>query len=103
MLEKYHEGIIALSACLAGEIPNKILKEDFDGARAAANKMRDIFGENNLFSSLYTKKQVMWNRIFLSDIMHIICDNHRNPKFPGKTNQAGIYLGLLTNSMILQL
>ena len=43
MLEKYHEGIIALSACLAGEIPNKILKEDFDGARAAANKMRDIF------------------------------------------------------------
>ena len=44
VLEKYHEGIIALSACLAGEIPNKILKEDFDGARAAANKMRDIFG-----------------------------------------------------------
>ena len=38
VLEKYHEGIIALSACLAGEIPNKILKEDFDGARAAANK-----------------------------------------------------------------
>ena len=52
MLEKYHEGIIALSACLAGEIPNKILKEDFDGARAAARKMRDIFGENNFFLEL---------------------------------------------------
>ena len=52
VLEKYHEGIIALSACLAGEIPNKILKEDFDGARAAANKMRDIFGENNFFLEL---------------------------------------------------
>lgn len=38
VLEKYHEGIIALSACLAGEIPNRILKEDFDGARAAARK-----------------------------------------------------------------
>ena len=52
VLEKYHEGIIALSACLAGEIPNKILKEDFDGARATANKMRDIFGENNFFLEL---------------------------------------------------
>ena len=52
VLEKYHEGIIELSACLAGEIPNKILKEDFDGARAAANKMRDIFGENNFFLEL---------------------------------------------------
>ena len=52
VLEKYHEGIIALSACLAGEIPNKILKEDFDGARAAARKMRDIFGENNFFLEL---------------------------------------------------
>ena len=52
VLEKYHEGIIALSACLAGEIPNRILKEDFDGARAAARKMRDIFGENNFFLEL---------------------------------------------------
>ena len=52
VLEKYHEGIIALSACLAGEIPNKILKEDFDGARAAVRKMRDIFGENNFFLEL---------------------------------------------------
>ena len=49
MLEKYHEGIIALSACLAGEIPNKILKEDFDVARAAANKMRENIGVNNFF------------------------------------------------------
>ena len=52
VLEKYHEGIIALSACLAGEIPSRILKEDFDGARAAARKMRDIFGENNFFLEL---------------------------------------------------
>lgn len=52
ILEKYHEGIIALSACLAGEIPNKILKEDFEGARAAARRMNDLFGAGNFFLEL---------------------------------------------------
>ena len=33
LLEKYHEGLIALSACLAGEIPRKLLQDDYDGAK----------------------------------------------------------------------
>ena len=81
VLEKYHEGIIALSACLAGEIPNKILKEDFDGARAAANKMRDIFGENNFFLELQDhgiRQQTQVNtsliRRWLSQMMCIISE-----------------------------
>ncbi|MDD7114688.1 MAG: DNA polymerase III subunit alpha [Lachnospiraceae bacterium] len=52
ILEQYHEGIIALSACLAGEIPNKILKEDFEGSRAAARRMNDLFGPGNFFLEL---------------------------------------------------
>ena len=52
ILEKYHEGIIALSACLAGEIPNKLLKDDYEGARAAALHMQNIFGEGNFFLEL---------------------------------------------------
>ena len=52
ILEQYHEGIIALSACLAGEIPNKILKEDFEGARAAARRMNELFGPGNFFLEL---------------------------------------------------
>ena len=52
ILERYHEGIIALSACLAGEIPNKILKEDYEGARAAARRMNDLFGQGNFFLEL---------------------------------------------------
>ena len=36
LLEKYHEGLIALSACLAGEIPRKLLQDDYDGAKEAA-------------------------------------------------------------------
>lgn len=52
ILERYHEGIIALSACLAGEIPNKILKEDYEGARAAARRMNELFGPGNFFLEL---------------------------------------------------
>ena len=52
ILERYHEGIIALSACLAGEIPNKILKEDYEGAREAARKMNALFGPGNFFLEL---------------------------------------------------
>lgn len=49
VLEKYHEGIIALSACLAGEVATHLRKNDYDGARDAAIKYRNIFGEGNYF------------------------------------------------------
>lgn len=49
VLEKYHEGIIALSACLAGEVATHLRKNDYDGARDAAIKYRNIFGADNYF------------------------------------------------------
>lgn len=49
LLRQYHEGIIALSACLAGEIPRFLTQNDYDAAKAAALEYRDIFGENNYF------------------------------------------------------
>ena len=52
VLEEYHEGLIALSACLAGEIPNRILKDDYEGAKAAAIRLREIYGEGNFFLEL---------------------------------------------------
>ena len=52
VLETYHEGIIALSACLAGEIPRKIVKEDYEGAKESALRLRNIFGEENFFLEL---------------------------------------------------
>ena len=48
-LEKYHEGIICLSACLAGEIPRLIEKGDYEAAKATAIKYRDTFGAGNFF------------------------------------------------------
>ena len=52
VLRKYSEGIIALSACLAGEIQHRLLNGDYDGARREALEMRDIFGEDNFFLEL---------------------------------------------------
>ena len=52
VLRKYHEGIIALSACLAGEVQHRLLNGDYDGARREALEMRDIFGEDSFYLEL---------------------------------------------------
>ena len=44
LLEQYHEGLIALSACLAGEIPRCLSAGDYDRARQTALRYRQIFG-----------------------------------------------------------
>lgn len=49
VLEEFHEGIIALSACLAGEVAVKLGSMDYEGACEAALRHRRIFGENNYF------------------------------------------------------
>lgn len=49
VLSEFHEGIIALSACLAGEVATHLRKDNYEGARDAAIKYREIFGENNYF------------------------------------------------------
>lgn len=52
VLRQYHEGLIALSACLAGEIPHRLLNGDYEGAKKEALEMLDIFGEGNFYLEL---------------------------------------------------
>ena len=52
LLREHAEGLIALSACLAGEIPRRVLNGDYDGAREYALTMRDIFGEDSFYLEL---------------------------------------------------
>ncbi|MBN2135925.1 MAG: DNA polymerase III subunit alpha [Acidobacteria bacterium] len=52
LLRKYSKGIIALTACLKGEINRHITKGDLESAENAANEYRDIFGEKNFFIEL---------------------------------------------------
>ena len=52
VLEQFHEGIIALSACLAGEIPSLIRKGQYEEAKKTALKYRDLFGEDSFYLEL---------------------------------------------------
>ena len=52
LLEQYHEGIIALSACLAGEVQKNLLRGMFEEAKKAALRYESIFGKGNFFLEL---------------------------------------------------
>ena len=52
LLEQHHEGLIALSACLAGAIPQYLMDEDYDSAKAYALRLSEIFGPGNFYLEL---------------------------------------------------
>ena len=52
LLEKYHEGLIATSACLAGGVAQYLMEEDYESAKAYARKMSDIFGPERFYLEL---------------------------------------------------
>ncbi len=52
VLEEFHEGVIALSACLAGEVAVNLRQNDYEGAKAAALRHLEIFGEGNYYLEL---------------------------------------------------
>lgn len=71
VLREYSEGLIALSACLAGEVPKLLLRGSYDKAKEAVLKNKAIFGENNYFLELqdhgiYEQKKVNEELIRLS-------------------------------------
>lgn len=49
LLKKYHKGIIALGACLAGPVSRKILEESYESAREEAKLLNEIMGQDNFF------------------------------------------------------
>ncbi|MBE6940349.1 MAG: DNA polymerase III subunit alpha, partial [Ruminococcaceae bacterium] len=52
LLRQHSEGLIALSACLAGEIPKRLLNGNYEGAKEYALMMQEIFGEENFYLEL---------------------------------------------------
>ena len=56
LLRKHHEGLIALSACLAGEIPRRLGNGDYEGAKAHALEMRELFGEDGYYLEIQDHK-----------------------------------------------
>ena len=52
LLRDHAEGLIALSACLAGELPRRLMNGDYEGAKAHALEMADLFGPDGYYLEL---------------------------------------------------
>ncbi len=52
LLSKHHEGLICLSGCLAGEVSQRILKEDYKGAKEVASRYAKLFGPKHYYIEL---------------------------------------------------
>ncbi|MCD7741777.1 MAG: DNA polymerase III subunit alpha [Ruminococcus sp.] len=66
LLEEYHDGLICLSACLAGEVSKLLSMGDYDGARAAALKYRSLFGEDyylEIMSHDFTEQMLVYAQL----------------------------------------
>lgn len=78
VLREYHEGIIATSACLAGEVQRYLSRGMYETARDAALELQDIFGRGNFFLELQD---------------HGIAEQHYvNPQLMRMHNETGIEL-----------
>ena len=82
LLEQHHEGLIALSACLAGEIPHAIARSDFRAARSLVQWYAQTFGEGHFYleiqdHGLPEQKEVNGSIIRMAREMNIplVCTN----------------------------
>ena len=64
LLEQYHEGLICLSACLAGEIPQAILAGDYERAKATGRNFFNGFFSAKTRVNLHTKRLQKYGKIW---------------------------------------
>ena len=75
LIKKHSEGVICLSACLAGRIPQHLLKGDYDAAKAFATEMKQVFGDDFYIElqdhSIAEQKQIIPDLIKLAKELDI--------------------------------
>ena len=75
LIKQYHEGVICLSACLAGRMPQLLLKGDYEGAKKWAAEMKGIFGEDFYIElqdhGIAEQKQIMGDLIKIAKELDI--------------------------------
>ncbi len=64
LIRKYHEGLICLSACMAGELSVRIQNGDYQGAVNTAREYEKIFGKGNFFIEIQNQDFIEQKRIF---------------------------------------
>ncbi len=107
LLRAHSGGLIALSACLAGEIPKRILQGRYDAAKSYALEMRDIFGEGNFYLELQDhgiRDQAAVNQALLK--IHeetgipLVCTNDCHYLTPQDAEAHDVLLCIQTGKMV---
>ena len=107
VLREYHEGVIALSACLAGEIPKYLAQGFYDEACKAAKRFVEIFGEDNFFLELQdhgisTQKYVNQQLVRMSRELNIplVCTNDVHYTYASDAEAHDILLCIQTQKKV---
>ena len=107
LLRQYSGGLIALSACLAGEIPRYLVNGNYDAARDYALEMRDIFGEDNFYLELQDhgiKDQAVVNqgllRLHEETGIPLVCTNDCHYLAPADAESHDVLLCIQTGKLV---
>ena len=87
MLEAYSEGLIALSACLAGDIPRALVRGDYDAAKEKALKYNRIFGQGEFLF----RASGSWDPGTKADRAHADCLVPGDGDSPGSDQRLPLY------------
>ncbi len=107
LIREHSGGLIALSACLAGEIPKQIIAGNYEKAKAYALEMRDIFGEDSFYLELQdhgVREQVEVNRALLR--LHqdtgipLVCTNDCHYLAPEDAESHDVLLCIQTGKLV---
>ena len=107
LLRQHHEGLIALSACLAGYIPRHIVRGEYEEAEKYAREMQDIFGEDHFYLEIQDhglEEQKTVNRAIL-DISEktgipLVATNDVHYLRRGDAESQAILMCIQTNNVI---
>ena len=107
LLEEHHEGLIALSGCLFGEVAQKILQRNFDEAKAAAKWYRDTFGEGNYYlevqnHDMVEEKEVLDGVLDISRELNIpiAATNDVHYTFKNDADMQRVLIAIQTNKVV---
>ncbi len=107
LLREHSGGLIALSACLAGEIPKRLVNGDYEGAKAYALEMREIFGEDGFYLELQDhgiRNQAIVNesllRLHEETGIPLVCTNDCHYLAPEDAEAHDILLCIQTGKLV---
>ena len=107
LLKEYSGGLIALSACLAGEIPKRLVNGEYENAKRYALEMRDVFGEDGFYLELQDhgiREQAVVNqgllRIHEETGIPLVCTNDCHYLSPEDAEAHDILLCIQTGKLV---